>query len=113
MSTQKLTCPTHHIELTPAKRQFGWLWICSVPECDITCSGKRNCTPAGKATREARRTCHRVLHQFWKREKAGRQRALRKQLAKSLGISERQCYVGMFSIEQCAAAIVWAKAKRK
>lgn len=61
-------------------------------------------TLANRELRAARQQCHVEFDPIWRVGRLRRHEAYQR-LASMMGIEDRQCHIGMFTIEQCRAAL--------
>jgi hypothetical protein len=99
-------------------RSYGPAWICrKYPVCDayVGCHPGTE-KPLGRLAdrdlRAAKMKAHSALDPHWRRKvdlcgwrKSGARKWAYRKLAKEMGISEDECHVGMFDVEQCARVI--------
>lgn len=84
-------------------------WGCSMyPACLHTHGAHRNGKPLGipanRRTRGARYRLHREFDQFWKSGAMSRRQAYGA-LAGLMGMTEDECHIGRFDLQQCERAI--------
>ncbi len=88
----------------------GYMWVCSLyPYCDTYVSAHRGTdvpvgTPANTKLRRLRILLHRVFDPIWETGKMTRDSAYN-WLSSTMGISIKDCHIGMFNEEQCTRAI--------
>lgn len=94
-------------------RDYGPVWACEPCGAWVGCHRGTKIAlgrPANQELRTARKELHAVFDPVWKARQAAtgdewsRAQAY-KWLAEQMGIDRKECHIGMFSVEQCAAAM--------
>jgi ribosomal protein L37AE/L43A len=99
---------THGKDIWPALPYLARkkVWRCIPCEAHVGTHGdtwKPLGTLANKETRNARTHTHAMFDPLWKTGKMTRSEAY-KLLSSLMGISEKQCHIAMFNVQQCEAA---------
>lgn len=86
-------------------------WRCAPCGAYVGCHGNTD-HPLGRLAnaelRAAKMRAHAAFDPMWRRQKLRRSEAYRR-LADFLGITPRECHIGMFDVAQCARVVEFAK----
>jgi hypothetical protein len=88
-------------------KSYGPMWICRPCGAYVGChkgTNKPLGTLANAETRELRKRVHAMFDPLWKSRRIHRTNAYGA-LAEEMRIERRHCHIGMFTSEQCRAAI--------
>ena len=90
-------------------RSYGMIYLCKcVPSWAYVGCHQGSYKPLGrladKQLREYKKKTHKAFDQIWKSGKTTRREAY-SWLAKTMGIPEEECHVGMFDVERCQQAM--------
>lgn len=109
-------CPTHGTPLRHTPTKYGKRYACAVQGCTVACWSGKTSTPADAETRALRLRCHEVFDALWRNgarspfcgepggKSARRQRAYA-WLSRVMGKPPRLTHFGMFTADECRAAL--------
>lgn len=109
----KYLCPKHLVALEPKNTRYGTRWGCVVTTCSVAKWSGQTSTPADIETRQKRTHAHYEFDHWW--EGKMRRGKAYKQLAKFMGLSQKQTHIGYFDISQCEKVLAFVEqhAKKK
>lgn len=107
---ERLVCPEHDVPLVKWQTQFGPRWQCDHPGCTVACWSGVTSSPADDRTRAIRHECHNQFDPLWKNGGLSRDTAYEK-LAEVMGMSFKDCHIGLMDYEQCQRVLRWLQAR--